>query len=92
MDISKDIKDEIVDFGIIKFDNGNIGVEGRIIDEKGQPIEGLTVIAEDVDYGKIELNALELLGSKVKSVIKSENLLPNEGILGSSSGFHKGKI
>jgi len=91
MNISKDIKDEIVDFGIIKFNKGNIGVEGRIIDEKGDPIEGLTVIAEDVDYGKIELNALELLESKVKSIIKTDSFMPKEGILGSSLDFIKDK-
>ncbi len=91
MNISKDIKDEIVDFGIIKFNKGNIAVEGRIIDEKGKPIEGLTVIAEDVDYGKIELNALELLGSKVKSIIKNDSFMPKDGILGSSLDFIKDK-
>ena len=91
MNISKDIKDEIVDFGIIKFNEGNIAVEGRIIDEKGKPVEGLTVIAEDVDYGKIELNALELLGSKVKSIIKNESFMPKDGILGSSLDFIKDK-
>jgi len=88
LNISKDIKEEIIDFGIIKFDNGNIGVEGRVKDEKGLPIEGLTVIAEDVDYGKLELNPVKLLGSKVKSVI-SDNIIPDEGILGNSLDFIK---
>ncbi len=87
MDISKDIQDEIIDFGIIKFDKGNIGVHGRIIDEKGNPIEGLTVIAEDEDYGKLELNVLDLVESKVKSFIKNKNLIPDEGILGNSKDF-----
>lgn len=90
MTISKDL-DEIVNFGIIKLDNGNIRVEGRVIDEKGEPIEELTVIAEDVDYGKMKLNALDLLGSKVKSIIKSESSSLNEGILGSSLDFIKDK-
>lgn len=90
MNISKEIED-VVDFGVIKFHNGNIGVEGQIKDEKGNPVEGLTVIAEDVDYGKIELNALNLIESKVKSFIKEEILIKEEGILGSSLDFIKDK-
>jgi len=90
MNISKEIED-VVDFGVIKFHNGNIGVEGQIKDEKGNPIEGLTVIAEDVDYGKIEINALNLIESKVKSFIKEEILIKEEGILGSSLDFIKEK-
>ncbi|HML04345.1 MAG TPA: phospholipase D-like domain-containing protein [Methanobacterium sp.] len=86
MDVSKGIGDETVDFGIITFNKGNIGVEGRIIDEKGNPIEGLTVIAEDIDYGKMEFNALDLLESKVKSFIK------DEGILNNSMDFIKDKF
>lgn len=85
------IKNEI-DFGIIKFNNGNIGVKGRIIDEKGNPIVGLPVIAEDVDYGKLELNALDLIGSKVKSFIRNQNIIPNEGVLGNSMDFIKDKF
>lgn len=85
MHISKSIEDLVVDFGTIKFNKGNIGVEGRVIDENGNPIEGLTVIAEDVDLGKIELNVLNLLESKVKSFIK------NEGILNDSVEFIKDK-
>ncbi len=91
-DSKKDIPDQIIDFGIIKFDKGNIGIKGRIIDEKGDPVEGLTVIAEDVDYGKVELNALDLLGSKVKSFIKNDSMIPNEGILGNSMDFIKDKF
>lgn len=91
MSISKYLDNEIADLGIIKFDNGNIGVEGQIIDEKGEPIEGLTVIAEDIDYGKIELNALNLLKSKVKSLIKKESSIGDEGILASSLDFIKDK-
>ena len=60
--------------------------------KKENPITGLTVIAEDVDYGKVELNALELIGSKVKSFIKNENLIPDEGILGNSMDFIKDKF
>lgn len=90
MNISKEIED-VVDFGVIKFHNGNIGVEGQIKDEKGNPVEGLTVIAEDVDYGKIELNALNLIESKVKSFIKEGILIKEEGILGSSLDFIKDK-
>ena len=90
MNISKEIED-VVDFGVIKFHNGNIGVEGQIKDEKGNPVEGLTVIAEDVDYGKIELNAMNLIESKVKSFIKEEILIKEEGILGSSLDFIKDK-
>jgi phosphatidylserine/phosphatidylglycerophosphate/cardiolipin synthase-like enzyme len=74
----KGIQDEIIDFGVIKFDKGNIGVEGRIIDEKGDSVAGLTVIAEDVDYGKAELNVLDLIESKVKSFIKNESLIPDK--------------
>jgi phosphatidylserine/phosphatidylglycerophosphate/cardiolipin synthase-like enzyme len=86
MDISKDIEDEIIDFGVITFNKGNIGVEGQITDEKGDPVEGLTVIAEDVDYGKMELNALNLIGSKVKSFIK------DEGTLNTSKNFIEDKF
>lgn len=75
--VSKEMEDNSLDFGIIKFDKGNIGVEGRILDENKNPIEGLTVIAEDIDYGKLELNALNLIGSKVKSFIKDEGILSN---------------
>ena len=87
MDISKDIQDENIDFGVIKFDKGNIGVNGRIIDEKGNPIEGLTVIAEDEDYGKLELNVLDLVESKVKSFIKNRNIISEDGILDNSVDF-----
>jgi len=66
--------------------------KGRIIDEKGEPIHGLTVIAEDVDYGKVELNALDLIGSKVKSFLKNESIIPEEGILGNSLDFIKDKF
>jgi phosphatidylserine/phosphatidylglycerophosphate/cardiolipin synthase-like enzyme len=89
MDVSKEIEDRIVDFGTIKFAEGNIGIEGRIIDEKGDPIEGLKVIAEDVDYGKLELNPLNLIGSKIKTFIKIDNSIPDEGFLGSSLDFIK---
>jgi phosphatidylserine/phosphatidylglycerophosphate/cardiolipin synthase-like enzyme len=89
LDVSKEIEDGIVDFGTIKFEDGNIGVEGRIIDENGDPIEGLVVIAEDVDYGKLELNPLNLIGSKIKSFIKIDNSILDEGFLGSSLDFIK---
>ncbi|MGZ7050160.1 MAG: phospholipase D-like domain-containing protein, partial [Methanobacterium sp.] len=78
MDISKGIEDDVIDFGIIKYDKGNIGVEGRVIDEKGNPIEGITVMAEDIDFGKIKLNALDLIKSKfksAKSIIEKESPL-----------------
>lgn len=91
MDISKDINEENVDFGKIKFDKGNIGVEGRITDENGEPIEGLIIIAEDVDYGKIELNPLNLLKSKVKSFI-NESSITDEGILSNSLDFIRDKF
>ncbi|MBZ2166404.1 phospholipase D-like domain-containing protein [Methanobacterium spitsbergense] len=87
MDVSRGIQEEIIDFGIIKFDKGNIGVNGRITDEKGNPIEGLTVIAEDEDYGKLELNVLDLVEFKVKSFIKNKNIISDEGILGNSKDF-----
>lgn len=84
MDISSDIRYGVIDFGTIKYDQGNIGVEGRVIDEKGNPVEGLTVIAEDVDYGKMELNMLNLIESKFKSFIK-------QGFLSDSMDFIKGR-
>lgn len=55
----------------------NIGVEGRIIDENGNPISGLHVAAEDVDFKKVELHALNLIESKIKSFIKEEGILDN---------------
>ncbi len=97
MTTSRDLEDEIIDFGIIRFNSGNIGVEGIVKDENARPLPGLTVIAEDVDYGKIELNALNLLGSKVKSFFKDEiftkedGFLGKEGIIGSYLDFIKDK-
>jgi phosphatidylserine/phosphatidylglycerophosphate/cardiolipin synthase-like enzyme len=91
-DFKNVIEEQIIDFGIIRFNKGNIGIDGRIIDEKGNPIEGLTVIAEDVDYGKLELNALDLIGSKFKSFFKNKNLIVDEGILGNSLDFIKDKF
>ncbi|WP_321421293.1 phosphatidylserine/phosphatidylglycerophosphate/cardiolipin synthase family protein [uncultured Methanobacterium sp.] len=85
--ISKKMQ-KTVDFGIVQLNQGNIGVFGRVIDEKGKPIKGLTVIAEDVDYGKLELNPLDLLGNKVKSLLKND-LIPDEGILSTSFDFIK---
>ena len=55
----------------------NIGVEGKIIDENGNPISGLIVAAEDIDFGKVELNALNIIESKFKSFIKEKNALNN---------------
>lgn len=75
MDTFKDIEDNDIDFGVIKFNKGNIGVQGKIVDEKGNPVEGLTIIAEDVDLGKMKLNALELVESKIKSFINGEGAL-----------------
>jgi len=60
---------DILDFEDLEINNGNIGVKGRIIDEEGNPIAGLAVVAEDVDFGKIKLNAIHLVESKVKSFI-----------------------
>lgn len=74
--LSHDIEDNNLDIGTILIDV-NIGVEGRIIDENGNPISGLVVAAEDIDFGKIELNALHLIESRVRSIIKDENLLDN---------------
>ncbi len=90
MGLSKTIEDHEIDFGTIIFDQCNIGVKGRILDENGEPLPGLMVIAEDVDYGKLELNALDLLGSKIKSVFKKE-IIPDERILGSYLDFIKDK-
>ncbi len=72
----KDDKNTDLNFGniIIK---PNIGVEGRILDKNGDPISGLVVAAEDIDFGKIELHALNLIESKVKSFIKEEGILNN---------------
>lgn len=71
----KEIIDNNLDLGSVEIHDVNIGVEGRIIDENGDPISGLTVIAEDVDFGKMELNALNLIESKFKSIIKEEGIL-----------------
>ncbi|HEX3014708.1 MAG TPA: phospholipase D-like domain-containing protein [Methanobacterium sp.] len=65
-----------LDFCTITID-ANIGVEGRITNEHGDPISGLLVAAEDIDFGKVELNALNLIESKVKSFIKEEGILEN---------------
>lgn len=83
----KEIIDNNLDFGIIEISDVNIGIEGRIIDENGNPIEGLTVIAEDIDFGKIELNALNLIGSKFKSFIKEEGIL-NDSVEFINDRFH----
>ena len=55
----------------------NIGVEGKIIDENGNSIPGLIVAAEDIDFGKVELNALNIIESKFKSFIKEQSALNN---------------
>ena len=68
MSLSKENVENTFDFGDIELNKGNIGIEGRVIDEKGNPVEGITVMAEDIDFGKIKLNALDLLESKLKSV------------------------
>ncbi|MGF7119517.1 phospholipase D-like domain-containing protein [Methanobacterium oryzae] len=69
MSISREDVPSIFDFGNIEVNKGNIGIKGRVIDENGNPIVGLAVVAEDVDFGKIKLNALRLVESKIKSVI-----------------------
>ncbi|WP_414470384.1 phospholipase D-like domain-containing protein [Methanobacterium sp. ACI-7] len=70
LSISKSFKGNDINFETIKIEKPNIGIEGRVIDENGNPISRLTVVAEDVDFGKIELNALELIESKVKSAVE----------------------
>ncbi len=65
------------DFEDIEVNTGNIGVKGRVIDEEGNPIEGLAVVAEDVDFGKMKLNAIRLVESKVKPLISSNKDLTN---------------
>lgn len=80
MSLSKNNVPNIFDFGKIELNNGNIGIKGRVIDEYGIPISGLRVIAKDIDFGKIELDAMELLESKVKSLgsfIKKDTMLDN---------------
>jgi len=72
----KDVDDINLDLGDIVIDV-NIGVEGRIIDENGNPVSGLHVAAEDVDFPKVELHALNLIESKIKSFIKEEGILDN---------------
>ena len=72
----KDVDDINLDLGDIIIDV-NIGVEGRVIDENGNPVSGLHVAAEDVDFGKVELHALNLIESKIKSFIKEEGILNN---------------
>ncbi|MGB9937545.1 MAG: phospholipase D-like domain-containing protein [Methanobacterium sp.] len=73
LNISETTTSYSMDFGTIKLENINIGVEGRVIDENGNPIHGLTVVVEDVDFGKMDFNAFSLIESKVKSFI-GENL------------------
>lgn len=68
MSVSKENIDNSFDFGDITINIGNIGIKGRIVDEEGNPLEGIMVMAEDIDFGKIRLNALELVESKLKSV------------------------
>jgi hypothetical protein len=80
--ISSKKEDTNLDFGNITIEV-NIGIEGNIVTEHGDPVSGLTVAAEDIDFGKVELNALNLIESKVKSFIK------DEGILDNSIGFIK---
>ncbi|MEN6292941.1 MAG: hypothetical protein ABFD07_13115, partial [Methanobacterium sp.] len=72
----KDADDSNLYLGDIVIDV-NIGVEGRVIDENGKPVSGLHVAAEDVDFGKVELHALNLIESKIKSFIKEEGILDN---------------
>jgi phosphatidylserine/phosphatidylglycerophosphate/cardiolipin synthase-like enzyme len=62
----------ILDFEDLEINKGNIGIKGRVIDEKGNPVAGLAVVAEDVDFGKIKLNAMRLVESKVKSFVPSD--------------------
>ena len=81
----KNIAENNIDFGTLTINKVNIGIEGRVVDENMGPIEGLTVIAEDVDFGKMELNVLGLIESKFESFIK------DEGILTSSMDFIKDK-
>ncbi len=68
MSISKENVEYKFDFGDIEIKTGNIGIEGRIVDEKGNPVEGIKVTAEDIDFGKIKMNALDPLESKLKPV------------------------
>jgi len=53
---------------------GNIGLEGRVVDENGDPIAGLVVLAEDVDYGKVEPGVLKLFEPKIKPIFPKDKL------------------
>ncbi len=79
MSKSREDVPSIFDFGNIEVNKGNIGIKGRIIDEEGKPIAGLAVVAEDVDFGKIKLNAIRLVESKIKSFIP-ENINSNNSL------------
>ncbi len=68
MSLSKENIENTFDFGDIEINKGNIGIKGRVIDEKGNPVHGIRVMAEDIDFGKIKLNALDLVESKLQSV------------------------
>ncbi|MGC9517672.1 MAG: phospholipase D-like domain-containing protein [Methanomicrobiales archaeon] len=42
---------DVIDFGEIKPSQQNIAINGKVMDEKGEPIPGLMVTAVDVDMG-----------------------------------------
>jgi len=66
-----------IDLGTVIINlKGNIGVEGRVIDENGHPIKGLVVTAEDIDLGKVEPGVLKLVETKMKSFIPKEEINP----------------
>jgi len=48
------ITDDVLDVGTIKIEGQNIGIKGRIINEKGNTIQGLVVMAWDRDFGPDE--------------------------------------
>jgi phosphatidylserine/phosphatidylglycerophosphate/cardiolipin synthase-like enzyme len=46
---SRDVVQDVLELGDLELSGKNIGVQGRVVDEMGQPITGLVVIATDID-------------------------------------------
>jgi phosphatidylserine/phosphatidylglycerophosphate/cardiolipin synthase-like enzyme len=44
-----DVTEDVLDLGELTLTGKNIGVQGRVVDEVGEPISGMVVIATDID-------------------------------------------
>lgn len=76
--LTVDLKDETIDLGVLEVKGPNRGVTGTVLDEKGDPLEGLVVSVEGA--GKIESSlkdshALEMLDKISPIAIKNYNVL-----------------